>query len=178
MDKKYSISLADANIKSLVVVLPIAVMYILLISLVWGWDRTGHSFLIVYDRIWVSILVFIAGVFLHELLHGVTWMWQAKLGWQDVEYGFKLSALAPYAHCKIAISAKAYRWGIITPGILLGVVPYLIGLLSGDAAYLVFGFIFTLAAGGDFLMLWVIRDIPGERLVKDHPERVGCILAD
>lgn len=72
------------------------------------------------------------------------------------------------------ISTKAYRWGIIAPGLILGILPFIASLVLGNAGLLGFGFIFTLAAGGDFMMLWIIRDIPEDSFVKDHPDRVGC----
>lgn len=174
----YSLSIAEANWKSLLIVLPIAVLYILAYRMLWSWEKTAADFLIPFNQYGMALFFLIAGICLHELLHGITWIAKARLDWNAVKYGFKLSGLAPYAHCKKPISAKAYRWGIIAPGLILGILPFLTGLLAGHAGLASFGFIFTLAAGGDFLMLWVIRDIPRDRLVKDHPSRIGCIIVD
>jgi hypothetical protein len=36
--------------------------------------------------------------------------------------------------------------------------------------------IFTLAAGGDALILWLLRGVPAGRLVRDHPSKPGCLV--
>lgn len=171
---QYSLSILEANWKSLLIVVPLAAFTMYTYSLVWGWDKTGSDLLVMYRHYGFALFLLVAGTFLHELLHGVTWMKMANLDWDDIKYGFKLRVLTPYAHCKKPIAAYAYRWGILSPGFFLGVLPFIFSLLLGNAWLFVFGFIFTLAAGGDFLMFWIIRDIPRERLVEDHPERVGC----
>ena len=171
---KYSLSIIEANWKSLLIVLPLAAVTVFVYSLVWGWSKTGSDFMIIYTHYGTAIFLLIAGTFVHELLHGLSWMKAANLDWDDIKYGFKLRVLTPYAHCKQPIAAKAYRVGILAPGFILGILPFIGSLIIGDAWLLVFGFIFTLAAGGDFLMFWIIRDIPKDSLVEDHPERVGC----
>lgn len=173
-DDRYSLSILEANWKSLLIVLPFAGMMVFSYSLVWGWDKTGHDLLVMYRHYGIAIFLLVAGTFAHELLHGLTWMKKAGLNWEDITYGFKLRMLTPYAHCKKPIAASAYRWGILIPGFVLGVLPFLISLVFGNAWVFVFGFMFTLAAGGDFLMFWIIRSIPKEYLVEDHPQKVGC----
>ena len=83
---------------------------------------------------------------------------------------------------------KPVRWGIIAlftlagialagvPGVVLGVAPALAGLVLGAGDVFWFGFIFTLAAGGDALILWLLRGVPGDRLVRDHPTKPGCLV--
>ena len=170
----YSLSIAEANWKSLLVVLPVAALAVLAYSMAWSWEKTVRDFLVIYSHYGIALSFLIAGIFAHELLHGLTWIAAARLKWDAIKYGFKLSALTPYAHCKEPISAKAYRWGIVAPGLILGILPFIASLWLGNAALFGFGYIFTLAAGGDFLMLWIIKDIPEQSLVKDHPDRVGC----
>jgi len=34
-----------------------------------------------------------------------------------------------------------------------------------------------MAAVGDAMVLWLLRGVPGDTLVEDHPDRVGCLLA-
>ena len=173
-DDRYSLSIIEANWKSLLIVLPLAAITIFFYSLVWGWDKTAHDLLVIYSHYGFALFLLVAGTFAHELLHGLTWMKTAGLNWDDIKYGFKLRVLTPYAHCKKPITANAYRWGTLIPGFLLGFLPFIISLVFGNAWLFVFGFIFTLAAGGDFLMFWIIRGIPKEHLVEDHPEKVGC----
>jgi hypothetical protein len=173
-ENPYSISASEANLKSLLLVIPMAVLGVVFYWMVWGWEKILADLIIIPENFVFALLVFISGVLLHEWLHGLAWMFAGGLEHDAIKYGFKLSALAPYAHCKVAVRARAYRFGVVAPGLILGLLPYIVGLIIGEAVLIWFGFIFTLAAGGDFLMLWIIRDIPANCRVEDHPERVGC----
>ena len=42
----------------------------------------------------------------------------------------------------------------------------------------VFGFFFTFAAGGDFLILWLLRKEKDTYMVQDHPKKIGCIIQE
>jgi len=66
--------------------------------------------------------------------------------------------------------------GGAAPGILVGILPYLIGLLTGDLLWALWGYLFTLAASGDWIVLWLLRKIPRQSLVEDHPTRAGCTV--
>jgi hypothetical protein len=62
------------------------------------------------------------------------------------------------------------------PGLLLGIAPSIAGVISGSAVLAAFGLLFTIAAGGDFLILWLLRGVHAGALVEDHPERAGCYV--
>ena len=64
------------------------------------------------------------------------------------------------------------------PGIVLGIVPSIVGLATGRGAWTGFGAILLAAAAGDALVLWSLRDVPPATLVRDHPSRVGCEIVD
>ena len=116
----------------------------------------------------------VAGILLHELLHALGWVLFGGLPLSRIHFGFKLRTLTPYAHLKGPIAARPYRTGILLPLLVLGLPPYLIGLLLANQRVMVFGLFFTLAAGGDLLVLWLLRGVPGDARVEDHPTRAGC----
>jgi hypothetical protein len=45
---------------------------------------------------------------------------------------------------------------------------------SGDLFW--FSLIHTAAAGGDWLILWLIRGVKAGSLVEDHPSNAGCYV--
>jgi hypothetical protein len=51
-----------------------------------------------------------------------------------------------------------------------------ISLFTGDILLFFFGFLYTTAAGGDFLILWIIRNVKPNTLVEDHPSNAGCYI--
>ncbi len=70
--------------------------------------------------------------------------------------------------------ARAYRLGVVTPGIVLGVVPSVAGIITGNGWVMSFGLFFRFVAGGDFLILWLVRRVAGRALVEDHPTKVAA----
>ena len=104
--------------------------------------------------------------------------WIAKVPWHQIKIGFKWEYLTPYTHCKVPVTARSYRWTIMLPGILLGVLPALIGLMCGSGMVTLAGTFLFAAAGGDVAVLWAIRDVGYEAMVLDHPERVGCLILE
>ncbi len=174
----YSISMASANVRALVVAVPMAVGLALFYEVIWGWAAVGSDLVVLFDNFFPALGLLIVGIVIHELLHALGWMLASGLPWSAMKFGFSLKALAPYAHCREAMPVVSYRIGVLLPGIVLGLFPYIAALLTGNGLLLVFGLIFSLAAAGDILMFWVIRKIPKESLVRDHPERVGCEIAD
>ena len=76
------------------------------------------------------------------------------------------------------MEVTAYRLGTMMPGLLLGVFPYLLGIMTGNVWITFFGLFLTLAASGDALILWLIRNVKPGRLVEDHPTGAGCYVIE
>lgn len=165
-----SFSMVRANVYVLLVTIPLAAALFVPFWLIWGHFNGADWSLL------AAAGIFLGGVVVHELLHGIAWMIAGRKPLETVKFGFQLKTLTPYAHCTEPLDVTAYRIGAIVPGIVLGIIPAIAALVIGHAGWLVFGFLFTLAAGGDALILWVLRDVPREALVEDHPEKAGCYV--
>lgn len=175
----YSISMAKANLMSLWFVLPVAAIYLVVYAWFWGWQQWVGIIALFITRWDLSIVLITGGIVIHEGLHAAAWSLFGNKPWSAFTFGFSLMGMAPYAHCSEPMRAGAYRIGVLAPGLLLGILPYLIGLMGGAGWFTGFGFLFTLVAAGDFLMLWIIRTISSpDLLVQDHPDRVGCIVME
>lgn len=168
-------SVVQANVAAIVGVLPPLAVLAVGYGLVWGWDALGDGFNDLFEPVWEFLLLFVGGVVVHEALHGIAWRW-AGAAPGSVRFGFQWKTLTPYAHSTAAMTARAYRIGAVTPGFVLGLVPALVGLVLGWGATFWFGLLFTLAAGGDALILWLLRGVSGDRLVEDHPSKPGCLV--
>jgi Putative zincin peptidase len=116
----------------------------------------------------------VAVIIAHEGIHGFTWMLAARLQISDIRYGILWSALAPYAHPKVPITAGAYRIGAAMPGLVMGALPSLIGLAIGSGVLSGWGAFLLAVASGDLLVLVIMRSVPSAALVRDHPTRFGC----
>ena len=171
-----SISTWKAQVGGVLLMVPVALLCTAPHQIIWG-DGALDG---VFDGIHAGVLVgvFIGGIVAHELLHGIGWALAGGQQWQAVSFGFKLKTLTPYAHVDAAIEAWAYRVGTALPGVALGLVPWGISLGIGSAPLHLFGVVFTASAVGDAMALWLLRGVPGEAQVQDHPDRVGCLVAD
>lgn len=126
---------------------------------------------------WLHLLgLFVAGILVHELLHGLGWMLFGGVARADIQLGVKWKLLTPYAHTSARVAVWPYRWAVLLPGLVLGVLPALAGIATGSVLLLGFGVWFTLTAGGDFLVLWLLRDVPADAEVADHPTKAGSIV--
>jgi hypothetical protein len=170
-----SVSIARAYPLMIGIALPFVVVLAFLHGAVRGWDNlvTGLRLFTDLPRLIPTLLV---GVPLHELIHGLTWVAFSGKGMGNVKFGFQWKTLTPYAHMKAPVQANAYRWGALMPALVLGLLPYAMGLWRGDGWLAVFGIFYVFAAGGDLLVLWLLRGVDRRALVEDHPSRAGCYV--
>lgn len=172
-----SISMGKAYLSIFLIVGPLCILLILLYRALWGIGNLLEGLSRLTD--WRSIIpILLIGVPLHEIIHGLAWAYFGKKSPKCIRFGFQWRSLTPYAHCQVPIRAGAYRWGAGMPALLLGFLPYALGLIIGQGWFAAFGLLFILAAGGDLLVLWLIREVKREALVEDHPSRVGCVVDD
>ncbi|QQS37844.1 MAG: DUF3267 domain-containing protein [Ignavibacteriales bacterium] len=175
--KDLSVSMLAANLYSIPIVLLVSAFTVTPFLLIWGMKpfRTGFN---EFSNLFVFIPAVLIGVVLHEIIHAVSWKYLGRKSWDTIKIGFQWETITPYAHCSEPVNVKVYRAGTIAPVIILGFIPVLIATISGNGWLMTFGFLFTVAAGGDFLILWLIRKVNSDYLIEDHPERAGCYVLE
>jgi hypothetical protein len=180
--KEITLGIVEANVYSLILFLPFLIVFAGGYVLLWypkilEWSIKsclGENIL----QVVLTPVIIVLGIVAHELIHGLVWgLWNRK-GFRAIKFGVIWSMLTPYCHCEVPLKINAYRWGALMPGIVLGFLPSIYSLFSGDFGALLFGLFFTLAAGGDFLMIWVLRKVKNHTLVQDHPSKLGCYLIE
>lgn len=110
----------------------------------------------------------------HELLHALAWMVAGRFRWEQISFGFDRASLNPYTHIAAPMTARAYRIGAAAPGLVTGALPALAAWAFGNGPLSMIGAFMSVGAVGDLIVLWVIRRVPGDTLVLDHPTRAGC----
>lgn len=171
-----TITMARANLLSGGLIIPIFVLPSILFMWIWGLKRLINGLETLYAQPLFLILGFAILVVLHELIHGLSWQWLSGSSAQDIKYGFQWKTLTPYAHLKKPIDIRPYRWGAALPGILTGLLPLFVGLVIGSGVWLIMGIMMTAAAGGDMMILWLLRKDKAPMLVEDHPSKAGCYV--
>lgn len=179
--EKITFDIVMANIYAVLMIVPIAIVYGVPFYFLWSDIFTKEAFVNVLDNplgtyVSSTLIVFILGIIVHELIHGITWAIFADKGFKSIKFGVMWKMLTPYCHCKEPLLIKQYLLGAIMPAIILGVIPAVISMFTGSIALLVFGAFFTLAAGGDFIMVNLLRNEKMNDLVQDHPSEMGCYI--
>ena len=174
--KDLSISALSANLYAIPIVLISIICLVFPFILIWDWQTFTKGFLSIYMALPYFITAFVMGAFLHEILHAIGFLIFGKLMVKQVQIGIKWKYLTPFAHCMVPLKASVYRIALLLPAIILGIVPSLIAIIIGKSWLLIYGTLFTILAGGDFLVFWIIRKVSSYKLVQDHPERCGCYI--
>lgn len=172
--KKYAVNMAQANIYALPFMTS-GLMLAVIFGAVWGWASLRDGFNI-FMELKYFLPAMILGILVHELVHGLTWQLAARLPFSQIKYGFQLKTLTPYAHCKVPIDIAHYRLGAAMPLILVGLLPSVFAVANGSGFWAIFGSFFTIAAGGDMLILWLLRNVKSGSFVEDHPSEAGCYV--
>lgn len=165
-----TISIVEANAYALLCALPFFIVGIALYFALWVGDGISLSFS--FSEFVLFVLVFVASIVVHELLHGLGWGLFCKNGFKSISFGVIWKMLTPYCHCKEPLFFRAYLFGGLLPFFVLGIVPLAVALVIGNAWVLAFALISILGAGGDLTiasMLMKHRDA----LVVDHPSECG-----
>ena len=178
--REVTVSAVAANLLALITGLLPALHLPGLFALVWGSEqlRQGLDGLFGFGngQMTALILLFLPGIVVHELLHALGWICFGRADPSAIQFGGIWKALTPYAHCKVPLPAGAYRAGTFLPGLLMGIVPGLLGVLFGNFFLVAVGFLFTFTAGGDYLVLWLLRAVSPQTLVEDHPSKMGAYV--
>jgi len=166
----------------MLMMIPLTIVYVLTYFLIWGDGLSKESMASFLDQSFfpsnriIAIAAVIIGIIIHELIHGITWAKYTEQGFKSIKFGVMWKMLTPYCHCKEPLKIKHYILGASMPGIILGIIPSIYAIATGNIAILVFGWFFTLAAGGDLIMVILLRKENPNDFVQDHPSEMGCYI--
>lgn len=171
-----TMSITAANLWANLLALPVIAFILIPYALIWGdvWEGILRLMSQVGGVTFIGFVFgFALSIVLHELLHAIGFM-LGGARWADIQFGLKMGT--PFAHCRIPLPLNSYRLAVILPGMVLGVIPAFSGLIFGSLPLTLYGTVLTIAAMGDALILWLLRDAPLRTRVLDHPSKVGCEL--
>jgi hypothetical protein len=127
---------------------------------------------------WQFTLAIILGIPIHELLHALFFSIYAKSGIRSIKFGVMWELMSPYCHCREPIKIGQYLIAAVVPGIVLGILPLIFSFFIGRFDFFVFGIFYIMGAGGDFMMVWMLRNEKKDKLVLDHETKAGCWIFD
>lgn len=168
-----SISMLRANVLVFFVAIPVVILQFALFFGLHSVEESEPSW-----NLFILIAVTLLGIVVHELIHGLSWVLFARKPVSAIKLGFQWQTFTPYAHLKEPVEVNAYRIATFMPGLLLGIGPFILSLLLANGNLFWFSLFHTSAAGGDWLILWLIRHVKAGSLVEDHPSNAGCYVIE
>lgn len=181
MAKPYTFSIIKANRFVLMAILPVGLVLGLPFYFFHANQFAVFNLDLVispYGNVLTMLAIFLAGIILHELLHALGWVFFTKNKWKSIKFGFKWEFFTPYCHCKEPLQKCHFMLGAALPCLVLGLVPTIISYLNASPAWWFFGFFFTVSAGGDIIAIAMLRKIPANSWVQDHPDELGFYVLE
>lgn len=174
--RELTVGIVKANIFALLLAVPVFAIAFALFILV---NRDGNNTGISAGSGIVYLLLLIILVFVHEGLHGITWGIFAPHHMKDIEFGFMKEYLTPYCTCTAPLKKGPYILGAFMPCLVLGIIPCIIAIMTGNISLLILGVIGILTAGGDLMIILMIlryRSKSQDIVWMDHPTQAGCAV--
>lgn len=171
--EKKTISILRANILAIVLFIFMGGILFFIYCMIWTGSGSFslHRGLLMPALLLASILV---GVVIHELIHGLVWIWVTHSGFSHLKFGAIAGAV--YCHINLPMRKKSYVVGALAPLVIMGLIPMVIAFLIGNIYLFLFALIFIVSAIGDMMIVWAIRKEPADALVYDHPTEGGCYV--
>ena len=177
-ERKETIDLKTANMVSIVIFVASTVVCLGAQFAVWGCDKDVllETLSSSFPGSLLFFVALVAGIVVHELVHGITWACFAPSGFKSISFGVIWKMLTPYCHCDEPLLVKHYMAGAGMPLVVLGIIPSVVGVAVNSLALNLFGIIFIASAAGDILVMWRLRKEAACNTVLDHPSEAGYLV--
>jgi hypothetical protein len=170
---EYTMELNRVHFYVLFMIIPVLMVYLIPFLMIWDYQAFKTGWEPFYNYL---IPVLLAGIVMHELLHGISWSIFVPGGMRSIRFGIHWKLLAPYCHCNAPMKVRHYKTGTAMPLVILGILPAIYAIGFGNSTLLFFGILFTWAAGGDIISLFMLRRLDNDSYVYDHPHKMGFFI--
>jgi hypothetical protein len=178
--EKKNINMRWANCFAILVLILAVVVFGVPYYLIWGSGGALTDPLMLTQNIVITtisiIVMFLVGIVIHELIHGLTFAIFAKNGFKSIKFGVLWKMLTPYCHCSEPLKRNHYIVGLMMPTLLLGIIPAILSIIIGSTILLIFGILLISGGAGDLLLILSLRKEQKDILVEDDPSAVGYFV--
>jgi hypothetical protein len=141
------------------------------------WQRSALGDLHRQPGGWAGVIVVvILSAVVHEMIHAGAWMLLGRLPREGIALRLTWQGMGFAARVVSPISLRAYRSGLAMPFLLMGVLPALVGTVTGNGLFLAWALFFSLECFSDLGSLFATRHLTAAMLVLSHPAKLGCRL--
>lgn len=125
----------------------------------------------------IFFITLIASIFVHEGLHALGWIIATPGIAKDIKFDFIARTFTPCCYTYTPMKFGAFMVGTFMPFIVLGLIPTIVGVLTGEVFFLAFGLTNIGCAGGDILYAITLRRTKrnADIVLVDHPTQFGYV---
>lgn len=164
--EKVSVSLAKANLMSLLALGFFGILFVF--PYYWIWNEIRLTATIFW------LLYLILGIIVHELIHGLVFAILLRdFRFRHIRFGVIWKSFAFYCHCEVPLKKTYYLIAGMMPLIILGIFPGVLGILLHQFDLVFFGVLLSTCAIGDIMVAWKMRRLPDNALLWDLPDEPG-----
>lgn len=153
----YKLDLMILNILACVIIVLLTIMTFIF---------TGNIDFIININLFSFVFIFI-WLILHEILHGIGFMSLGKVKGKNIVFGSELEKGIFYCMCKEKISKLNILIALVLPLLLIGIVPYVVGICINNNLLVLLGVFNISGSIGDLLMIIDIILMPKDILYLD-----------
>ncbi len=122
-------------------------------------------------------LVQIIGFIVHEIIHGLFSIYFTK-DIKSIRFGIAPKQMMFYCHCNRPLYVNHYLIMVAAPFIIMGLIPFVLGLYFEKMLYIFFGYVFSVAAIGDLFIVYLVMKNYKKKYIQDSSSDIGGEYVD
>lgn len=123
-----------------------------------------------------TFLIFSVGFLFHEMLHFLSWQGLSRFPIEAFRVGIRWNSITPVIVCQRPMKLWHFRIGLVTPFIVMGVIPMVFAFSLTNTWLLFASSIYMAWASGDLLTIILLWKVPTGSFVEMHRNKLGVIV--
>lgn len=120
----------------------------------------------------VSVILLVV---IHELFHYIGFL-LSKVKSQEIIFKFNLKKGYVCCHCKKSVPLSSYRFALILPFLMTGLLPYIISIIFLNLVYTFAASLSLSICSADLIIFFKSTKYNRKVLVADHPDEPGFYI--
>ncbi len=168
--------LVTINLKKVNTVAILTFIFPMLIGILLQYFLFKDKFLnISFWDILIILLGYVVLIVAHEGIHAVSFILTGASP-KNIKFGILPKKMMAYCSNSKPLTVSAYRFSLLTPLIVTGIIPFILSIIFLNLLYVVLFSSIISAAAGDIMMFIKLLRYPCATMVLDHPKAPAFYL--
>lgn len=129
-----------------------------------------------FDIEFSFMIYLVLWMFLHEIIHGLSFMFCKEVNSKNVVFGAKLESGIFYCMCKQPISKKVILISLLSPLFFIGIITLILGLVFNWSTIVLLSLFNISGAVGDIVMMIMFLQLPKNIKYTDLDDCEGFVV--